>query len=63
MIFMSTTSTTLCRGALQCKSDAAVTFTDGQRDSSFVIVHHGFGGANITWPEKHALAEFVYSSM
>jgi hypothetical protein len=28
MIFMSTTSTTVCRGALQRKSNAAVTFTD-----------------------------------
>jgi hypothetical protein len=47
MIFMSTTSTTICRGALQRKSNAAVTFTDAQSDSSFVIVHHMLGRANI----------------
>jgi hypothetical protein len=40
MIFMSTTSTTICRGALQRKSNVAVTFTDAQSDSSFVVVHH-----------------------
>jgi hypothetical protein len=48
MIFMSTISTTICRGALQRKSNVAVTFTDAQSDSSFVVVHHMLGRANMT---------------
>jgi hypothetical protein len=54
MIFMSTTSTTICRGALQRKSNVAVTFTDAQSDSSFVVVHHMLGRANITGQEPRA---------
>jgi hypothetical protein len=47
MIFMSTTSTTICRGALQRKSNAAVTFADAQSDGSFVIIHHMRSRAHI----------------
>ena len=38
MIFMPTTSTTISRGELQRKSNVAVTCTDAQSDSSFVVV-------------------------
>ena len=62
MIFMSTTSTTICRGALQSKSNVAVTFTDAQSDSSFVVVHHMLGRANITGQEPRATVEFLKSS-
>jgi hypothetical protein len=56
---MSTTATTICRGALQRKSNVAVTFTDAQSDSSFVIVHHMLGGANITSQKPRAIVEFL----
>ena len=62
MIFMSTTSTTICRGTLQRKSNVAVTFTDAQSDSSFVVVHHMLGRANITGQESRATVEFLKSS-
>ena len=62
MIFMSTTSTTICRGALQRKSHVAVTFTDAQSDSSFVVVHHMLDRANITGQEPRATVEFLKSS-
>jgi len=62
MIFMSTTSTTICRGALQRKSNVAVTFTDAQSDSSFVVVHHMLDRANITGQEPRATVEFLKSS-
>ena len=62
MIFMLTTSTTVSRGALQRKSNAAVTFTDVQSDGSFVIVHHMRGRANITGQEQRAIVEFLKSS-
>jgi len=62
MIFMSTTSTTIGRGALQRKSNVAVTFTDAQRDSSFVVVNHMLGRANITGQEPRAIVEFLKSS-
>jgi hypothetical protein len=62
MIFMSTTSTTICRGALQRKSNVVVTFTDAQSDSSFVVVHHMLGRANITGQEPRAIVEFLKSS-
>jgi hypothetical protein len=62
MIFMSTTSTTVCRGTLHRKSNAAVTFTDAQIDSSFVIVHHMGGRANITGQEQRAIVDFLKSS-
>jgi len=61
MIFMSTTSTTICRGALQRKSNVAVTFTNAQNDSSFVVVHHMLGRANITGQEPRAIVEFLKS--
>jgi hypothetical protein len=59
MIFMSTTSTTICRGALQRKSNVAVTFTDAQSDSSFVVVYHMLGRANSTGQEPRAIVEFL----
>jgi hypothetical protein len=62
MIFMSTTSTTIRRGALECKSNIAVTFTDAQSDSSFVVVNHMLGRANITGQEPRATVEFLKSS-
>ena len=62
MVFMSATSTTVCRSALQRKSNAAVTFTDAQSDSSCVIVHHMCGRANITGEEQRAIVEFLKSS-
>jgi len=62
MIFMSTTSTTIRRGALQRKSNIAVTFTDAQSDSSFVVVNHMLGRANITGQEPRATVEFLKSS-
>ena len=40
MIFILTTSTTVCRRALQRKSNADVTFTNAQSNGSLVIVHH-----------------------
>jgi hypothetical protein len=62
VIFMSTTSTTICRGALQRKSNVAVTFTDAQSDGSFLIVQHMLGRANITGQEPRATVEFLKSS-
>ena len=59
MIFMSTTSTTVCRGVLQRKSNAAVTFTDAQSDGSVVIVHHKRVRANMIGQEQCAIVEFL----
>ena len=62
MIFMSTTSTTVRRGALQRKSNAAVTSQMHRSDVSFVIVHHMRVRANITGEEQRAILEFLKSS-
>jgi hypothetical protein len=44
------------------KSNVAVTFTDAQSDSSFVVVHHMLRRANITGQEPRAIVEFLKSS-
>jgi hypothetical protein len=62
MSFMSITSTTICRDALQRKSNVPVTFTAPLSDSSFVVVHHMLGCANITGEEPRAIVEFLVSS-
>jgi len=47
---------------LQRKSNVAVTLTDAQSDSSFVVVHHMLARANITGQEPRATVEFLKSS-
>jgi hypothetical protein len=59
---MSTTSATICRGALQRKSNVAVTFTDAQGDSSFVVVHHMLGRfvtKSRTQPRQQQMSTFA----
>jgi len=58
---MSITSTTICSGALQRKSNVVVTFTNAQSDSSFVIGRHMPGRANITGQGPRAVLEFLKS--
>jgi hypothetical protein len=47
---------------LQRKSNIVVTFTAAQSDSSFVVVNHMLGRANITGQEPRATGEFLKSS-
>jgi hypothetical protein len=61
MIFISTTSTAVCRRALRRKSNADVTFTNAQSNGSFVIAHQ-MRRANITGEKQRAIIEFLKSS-
>jgi hypothetical protein len=47
---------------LHRKSNAAVTFTDAQSDSSFFIVYHKRVRADITGQEQRAIVELLKSS-